>query len=79
LVAPRDLLVSGEAHAAHDKLGTGEGGRESANMMSILTPALITGVVGDTLALFDFDRFFSSAGERSFRDCLDLDRVIFSD
>ena len=37
-------------------------------MMSILTPALITGVVGDKLAIFDFDRFFSSAGERSFRD-----------
>jgi len=47
--------------------------------MSILTAALVTGVVGDTLAVFDFDRFFSTASERSFRDCLDLDRAIFSD
>jgi hypothetical protein len=45
-------------------------------MMSILTAALITGVVGDKLAIFDLDRFFSSASERSFRDCLDLDRVV---
>jgi hypothetical protein len=38
---------------------------------------LIASVVGDTLPLLDLDRFFSSAGERAFRDCLERD--IFSD
>jgi hypothetical protein len=43
----------------------------------ILAPALITGIVRDLLIVFDFERFFSGAGERSFRYYLDL--VVFAD
>jgi hypothetical protein len=38
---------------------------------------LITGIVRDRLALFDFNRFFSGAGKRSFRDYFDL--FVFAD